>query len=384
MSQGRNLLIFADGTNNKGGLLPDEVRTNVYKLFRATRIDPTTDIDPEKQLAFYVPGIGTPDAGKPRRFDKLRNGVDSAVGGSFGRRVVDCYLAVISVWRPGDRVYLFGFSRGAYIARCVAHVLEQLGIPTQDGKGSRINLDPKRLRPIAEEAVRILYRFGLTTKDTPSRTERYVAFRKRYACQMKAVPFFIGVWDTVAAIGWSHLLPHRDDVHLPHGVQYVRHAMAIDEFRRDFRRVKWGGSGTLRAPVEGEPEPFQQFWFAGDHADVGGGYPENESRLSDISLKWMVDFITQKLPSGTQVIIDHRFLKLSPAADGMMHDECMVGGVGGTRIPWSKTVRPVDSKGTLHPSVVERLEMTEVRNFETVGLYRPVSLKDHPVASKYF
>ena len=380
----RNILIFADGTDNKGGLLPDEVRTNVYKLFRATRVDPTTSINPQKQIAFYVPGIGTPDAGKPRRFDRVRNEIDSAIGGTLGRRIVDCYMAAISVWHPGDRIYLFGFSRGAYTARCVAHVLEQLGIPTQDGKGNRISFDPKKLRLIAEEAVRILYRFGLTTKDTPARDQKYLAFRTRYACRMEAVPFFIGVWETVAAIGWSRLLPHRDDVHLPRGVEYVRHAMAIDEFRSDFRRVPWGGSGTLRQPVEGEPEPFEQVWFAGDHADVGGGYPENESRLSDITLDWMVEFITQKLPPEARVIIDDRFLGLHPSSDGMMHDECMVDGVGGSKIPWGKTVRIVDPEGTLHSSVFERLAMREVRNFESFGPYRPRSLAEHPAVEKYF
>jgi hypothetical protein len=60
MGMGKNILIFADGTGNEGGLLPDESRTNVYKLFGATRVDPDSWIKPSEQLAFYVPGIGTP------------------------------------------------------------------------------------------------------------------------------------------------------------------------------------------------------------------------------------------------------------------------------------------------------------------------------------
>jgi uncharacterized protein (DUF2235 family) len=66
---GKNILLFADGTGNVGGLLPDESRTNVYKLYRATRNGPDTTIDPRRQIAFYVHGIGTPTPGQsPRRF----------------------------------------------------------------------------------------------------------------------------------------------------------------------------------------------------------------------------------------------------------------------------------------------------------------------------
>jgi hypothetical protein len=92
--------------------------------------------------------------------------------------------------------------------------------------------------------------------------------------------------------------------------------------------VKWGGS-NLPPSRPGEPEAFQQIWFFGNHADIGGSYPENESRLSDIALKWMVDFIESEIPPEGRVQIDHRVLTLYPSADSMMRDECMVG-LGGT------------------------------------------------------
>src|SRR3954453_13858966 len=94
------------------------------------------------------------------------------------------------------------------------------------------------------------------------------------------------------------------------------------------------GSGTVLEPDrKDEPEQFGQIWFAGNHADIGGSYPENESRLSDITLDWMVDFISKKIPEAARVIVDPDLLKLYPSSDGMMHDECMVG-MAGTSIKW--------------------------------------------------
>lgn len=125
----RNILIFADGTGNEGGLIPDESCTNVYKLYLATRTGPDSDIDPSRQIAFYIRGVGTPTGnggGTLRGFWEL---FQQMVGAGLTSRIVDCYAAIISVWQPGDQIYLFGFSRGAYTARCVAHVIELVGIP---------------------------------------------------------------------------------------------------------------------------------------------------------------------------------------------------------------------------------------------------------------
>ncbi|WP_050425897.1 T6SS phospholipase effector Tle1-like catalytic domain-containing protein [Bradyrhizobium tropiciagri] len=120
----KNILVFADGTGNEGGLLPDESRTNVYKLYRATRTGPDSIIDPEQQLALYVSVIGTPAPGHSSRWSRLKETVQQMFGFGITKKIVDCYVALIGVREPGDRVYLFGFSRGAYTARCLAHVLE--------------------------------------------------------------------------------------------------------------------------------------------------------------------------------------------------------------------------------------------------------------------
>lgn len=384
ISAGRNILVFADGTANEGGLLPDEVRTNVYKLYRATRIGPDTSIDPERQLAFYVSGIGTPTPGNaPTWRLKMHEMVDQALGIGLADKIVEAYVAIVGSWRPGDRISLFGFSRGAYTVRCLAHVLENMGIPTRQADGSEISLDPHDLYPLAVEAVKILYRHGVTTKDDAERDVECAAFRAKHASccapDHVTVPYFMGVWDTVAAEGWSRLFPGHDEMHLPKGLGYVRHAMAIDEYRKDFARVGWGSTHTIRQREGDEPEPFEQLWFAGCHADIGGGYPENESRLSDIALDWIVDFATTGLPEGTRIDVDRRYLNLHPSCTGMMHDECMAG-----KVPWFQTVRPVAPEGTLHPTVLERLALPAVRNFKTYGPYRPANLEKHPQAAQFF
>jgi len=120
----KRILVFMDGTGNEGGLLPDESRTNVYKLFRATRSGPDSCIDPTTQVAFYIHGIGTPEPGKSM---KWRDHVHQMFGAGLTQRIIDGYAAVVSVWEPGDLIYLFGFSRGAYAARCLGHVLELFG-----------------------------------------------------------------------------------------------------------------------------------------------------------------------------------------------------------------------------------------------------------------
>jgi uncharacterized protein (DUF2235 family) len=385
----KNILIFADGTGNEGGLLPDESRTNVYKLYRATRTGPESTVDPSKQLAFYVPGIGTPTPRHNSRIDRIKESVRQMFGMGLTDKVMDCYVAIIGVWQPGDRIYLFGFSRGAYTARCLSHVLEVCGVPTKQPGLDTLSLDPKSLRAVAKEAVACLYKLGMPITDEETLAERQTKFRADYGSQVGlaagASAYFIGIWDAVAAIGWQRFFPDWTyDRHFSSDVQYARHLQSIDEGRKDFKRVPWGGHGTVKWPDrQNEPEQFDQIWFAGNHADIGGSYPENESRLSDITLRWMVDFITKKIPEPNRVIVDESLLKLYPSSDGMMHDECMVG-VGGTSLKWSKAIRDVSDTAQLHETVYERLAMKSVRNFTSFGPYRPAALQNHLKAKKYF
>jgi uncharacterized protein (DUF2235 family) len=396
----KNILIFADGTGNESGLLPDESRTNVYKLFRATRTGPDTTIDPEKQIAFYIPGVGTPGPTPPSIWKRMWKGIEQAVGGGLTAQIVDCYAAIISVWAPGDRIYLFGFSRGAYCVRCVAHVLEIIGIPTTELSGDVLSLEPKSLRRVAKIAVTTLYRLGLPQPNEVARSENAATFRQTHNCvtgaSSGAIPFAICIWDAVGAVGWRHLgisklvrlLPFISsdyDLHFPPDVKFARHALAIDEYRRDFHRCPWGGSGTIRNDSIGSVTRFQQVWFAGNHSDIGGSYPENESRLSDITLDWMKRFIAKELPDeATRIIVNDDLLRPYPSSAGMMHDELMVGHTRANIHIWPAAERKVDPKGELHETVIDRLKMPSVRNFTGYGPYRPKSLSEHPKAAEFY
>jgi Uncharacterized alpha/beta hydrolase domain (DUF2235) len=122
----RNILIFSDGTGQVGGYEFDEDRTNVYKLYRATRVGPDSCIDPHVQAAFYDPGLGSRGQGGfplGRLVRWIYRKVSQATGLGITRNITDCYAAIIRLAKPDDRIFFFEFSRGAYTVRCVAAAL---------------------------------------------------------------------------------------------------------------------------------------------------------------------------------------------------------------------------------------------------------------------
>jgi uncharacterized protein (DUF2235 family) len=167
----KNILIFSDGTGQAGGLTPDQNIGNIYKLYRATRCGPENNIDPSQQSTFYDPGLGSqPDSGVlfiTRAYRWLHDLVSQATGLGITTNIIDCYAALLRMWQPGDRVFLFGFSRGAYTVRCVASVLSFCGIPTTmaDGK-TPLFRDVNSTRKIAKEAVKQVYEHVGSPKDT--------------------------------------------------------------------------------------------------------------------------------------------------------------------------------------------------------------------------
>jgi multisubunit Na+/H+ antiporter MnhC subunit len=183
---GRNILIFSDGTGQAGGLLVDENRSNIYKLYRATRVGPDSTIDPAQQLAFYDPGLGSQSNNGQIKLGiarKLYNLVIQGTGLGITKNMIDCYAAILTLWRRDDRIFLIGFSRGAYTVRCVAGVLSMCGVPTQMKDGTKLRYDPDTIRAIAKEAVKEVYQYGASIKGDPFkelRTERARNFRKEY------------------------------------------------------------------------------------------------------------------------------------------------------------------------------------------------------------
>ncbi len=469
---GKNILIFSDGTGQAGGIRPDQRLSNIYKLFRATRIGPDSPIDPARQIAFYDPGLGTDsDVGPmPLRLVRLaRKIASSATGAGISRNVIDCYAAILKHYEPGDRLYLFGFSRGAYTVRCVAGVLNLCGVPTRHGEQSGCPRFGSELRSIAREAVRDVYEHGAgrdRAELEDQREELGRRFRLKYRSDVdghaNVAPYFIGVFDTVAALGargWSRAamilalalmvalplaglaligarlsgLPWpqlflllgtsaglgatirsvlsrikfvRDypapfwkrwhvsgwrlgyyDRFLDKRVRFARHALAIDERRAAFARVPWGMKKEVDMPKAGEPPHLVQMWFAGNHSDIGGSYPEEESRLSDITLEWMVGEAT-RIPD--PILIDRSRLNLFPSAAGMQH--CEVTSLR-DKYPrwarkwlpgWKEKIRTEVLGAMLHASVYERFALSAVQQCDQLEPYRPTALRAHPkLAARY-
>ena len=369
--------------------------------------------------------------------------------------IIDCYQEIIRIWEPGDRIYLFGFSRGAYTARCLGAVLCFCGVPTHNKDCVPLRKDEKTLRSIARYAVTNVYQHVGSPKDTDyveQRKELARQFRERYGAgterDSNAYPHFIGVFDTVASLAnipficvlliafgvavaalsfalsfvaltpavWASLigvgavvllgawylqnhlkfainLPGYSfwqtlhltaakmqfyDKSLNSNVGWARHALAIDERRASFDRVPWGNRGS-DFPQRGAGNPLwlKQLWFAGNHSDIGGSYPENELRLSDIALQWMVEE-TQKIPG--PLLFDSSVLKLYPSAAGMQHDESR-----GRLFKYAKKIdRALVKDATLHPTVLERFDLATVLQLDEAKPYRPTSLSIHQQLAAFY
>ncbi|PZU14954.1 MAG: hypothetical protein DI591_11230 [Citromicrobium sp.] len=213
----KNILIFSDGTGQFGGLKPDQRLSNIYKLYRAARPGVDTDIDPAKQVASYDAGLGTGEAGA-NWLQKISRIFGAAFGTGISDNIADCYEAIIKAYEPGDRIYLFGFSRGAYTARCVANVMNLCGVPSSMPDGSPVPRGGRALRKLAEEAVFEVYEHGSghpREKYESEREEKARRFRAKYDCtglgqdgeeQGNVAPYFVGVFDTVASLGAGRAL----------------------------------------------------------------------------------------------------------------------------------------------------------------------------------
>lgn len=469
----KNILIFSDGTGQIGGLHPDQKLSNIYKMYRAMRPGPDSPISPKDQVCYYDAGLGAGEIGGVT-FKRTRNILAAAVGSGIDENVIDCYEKIISYYEPGDKVLVFGFSRGAYTARAVANVMNLCGIPTQMPDGSPVPKYGKQLRKIASDAVNYVYNHGngKPRGEQPyfkNREELGRRFREKYSSfvpnakedvQGNVQPEFIGVFDTVAALGnamvsyvvwlvilvavllvylaislsWNWVVPvvsavflivtiywyskllwsqikyflpdpkkrlhiynpchwysiwkngHRAvwdmknyDKYLDSDVGFARHALAIDEHREDFPRVKWGMRQDFEMNSKKEPEWLKQVWFAGCHSDVGGSYLESESRLSDIALDWMVEELKECVPS---IQINESRLVRSPDPAGLQHKEIYMFNFGYFRKRWKTKPRILKSNFILHPSVYERLKLKNVPQLGEVKPYRPIQLEEHKEANR--
>ena len=265
----KNIVACCDGTANEFA----KDRTNVIKLYSALVHD-TDD-----QVAYYHPGIGTMEpfgALSPltRMFTRI---LGMAVGYGLENDIRDAYVFLMQTYQPGDNVYLFGFSRGAFTVRAVASLIRMYGM---------IRKGNEALVPYAIRMLTGIQRAG----DNRAATDAYFALAAEFKGAMSRTNprlRFVGIWDTVSSVGWV-----ENPLHLPYeannpDIEIGRHAVSIDERRAFFRSHLW----TLpKNPATAHgPRDNQQVWFPGVHCDVGGGYPEQTAGLSKYALEWMIE-----------------------------------------------------------------------------------------------
>lgn len=302
---GKNIIVCYDGTGNQYG----KNNTNVVGTFQSIVRD-------QGQVGFYDPGVGT--------FSFLGRHLGRRVGILLGKmfgaglvqNVEDGYVYLMNNYKPGDQVFLFGFSRGAFTARCLAGMLHKVGLLQ---KGS-VNLIPY--------ATKIYFRKGSS--------EVADGFKRTYCHECK--PHFIGVWDTVASLGYFFGKRFSNNL-LNHDVAFACQAVSIDEKRKKFPVSLWDESSIPPG------QSIKQVWFSGVHSDVGGSYPERA--LSDLALIWLLE---NGEAAGLR-LKDRWKSMLSPDPLGPAHES----RVGWWRI-WRPVQREIPEGSKVHQSVRLRIE----------------------------
>jgi len=182
------------------------------------------------------------------------------------------------------------------------------------------------------------------------------------------------------------------DQYVDREIPTLRHALAIDEDRAKFPRVLWGRPVDVAwHEARGRKDWLVQMWFAGNHSDIGGSYPEEESRLSDIALHWMIGELQAAMGNQVTVLADR--VVTAPDARGLQHSErismldsqpTLLRWLTFGRLVWGQAVRTIHPEARLHPSVLDRLAAPHVPQMGEVKAYRPVNLAAHEQAKMFY
>ena len=323
---GKNLVICLDGTGAQPRATGD---SNVIKIFSMLDLD-----DPDKQVAYYDPGVGT--FASAASWGAIARGLSRLGGLAFGnglrQNLGEAYTWLMQAWNPGDRIFLFGFSRGAYTARALSGMLRTIGLLYPGSE----NLVPYAVAEFAR-------RRGDEKNHWADIDEFSGNFSRKVAGRSTVPVAYLGAFDTVKAAGilkWDIKWPYTRK--LVNDAR-VRHAVSIDEKRRPFRKY-------LVTPTD--DSRLEEVWFAGVHTDVGGTF-QDDGRLSAVSLKWIVEGAIEE------------GLMVDPAAYAK---SCTVSAdnVNGIihKNPWIYKIfidrtRPIPADAVLHSSVRARIEGAE-------------------------
>ena len=330
---GKRIVLCFDGTSNQIGA---GNLTNVAKLFEM--LDKN---DPASQLAYYDPGVGTLAPAHTSWPSTLVLLFEQAFGIGLKHNVAQGYRYLMQHWRPGDAVYIFGFSRGAYTARALAGML----------------LRPGLLRPGSENLLPYaVEKYAINRYFTQDEYANWAQFARAFCWRTENEPLFetikqnspnqvwhyaipvayLGVWDTVKAAGFLRFgnLRWPYTRALPN-VARIRHAVSIDEQRRPYREYL----------VERHPLGLEERWFAGVHADVGGTFPDH--RLATIALKWVTDGVVKELAIDAESY-QQQCTVTADFADAPIHGNGKLWYLVGRR------KRPMGADALVHPSVLVR------------------------------
>jgi uncharacterized protein (DUF2235 family) len=283
----KRLVVCCDGTWNDSDQSTDY--TNVSRL--AWSIKPVA-ANGTSQIVYYQSGVGT--AGT-----EVSKVIGAAIGAGLSHNMRDAYSFICTNYCEGDEIFLFGFSRGAYTARCVGGLIGFAGLLGKRDLDRFLEL----WKAYKERDTAALAAFDTRKKDAPIKC--------------------IGVWDTVGSVGIPADLSKFDvlfrkyytffDANLGEHVEHAFHAVALDERRKNFVPTLW----TQTPEGKAKGQELKQVWFAGVHCDVGGGYSVHGA--SDIPLAWMASEVSPYLD------VDFDYLKLrrdlaSKWALGEMHE----------------------------------------------------------------
>jgi uncharacterized protein (DUF2235 family) len=338
----KHLVLCFDGTWNSAD--SEKAETNVARIARAVRAGSGT----VQQITLYLRGVGSTGI-------TLQRLVEGAIGDGVDENVRSGYMFLAQNYVPGDRIYMFGFSRGAFTARSLAGFISACGL-----------LKRQRLGDIV--AAWKYYRHA------DPRSASDFCRKQGSDCHTDVSIAFLGVWDTVGALGIPGTVLNRltasdyqfHDTTPSRVVQVGRHALAIDEHRDEFEPTLWTGAAPPGCDIA-------QLWFAGAHSDVGGGYQER--RLADIPLLWMAEEAAKAgleldftmLPQPPQDALDpcapqhesrqrwSRKDRLTPTIRQVMGRAPDVGALERLYSPMDTEGRPlVPINEGLHPSVGQR------------------------------
>jgi uncharacterized protein (DUF2235 family) len=338
----KRIVICCDGTWN----VPDQDAsgvpraTNVARIARAVA---TADRRGIRQLTYYGTGVGTSGTW-------LKRCIAGAIGAGLSDNLLDAYRFLMRTYEPGDELFLFGFSRGAYTVRSLAGMINNSGLLRREH---------------SEELSRAFQLYCARTPAFHPRREECSLFRKTYAWSDRLPVKFIGVWDTVGALGNPLLLMWRPlsqkhrfhDTALSSTVENAFHAMAIDEQRGNFPATLW------HRQVHSANQVLEQRWFVGVHSNVGGGYPS--TGLSDIALDWI---------AGKARACDLEFgnIESNPnIMEAVQNSRCGVYRL----IP--RYHRPVMQRDTELGTTNETLDDSVLERYRKDSEYRPPNLKHY-------